>query len=255
MRKSLITSTIAASVLTVGFAAGAGQAAGSDPAAPPDTIPGMDLLSGLGLDPEQTQCLVDNAASLDLEDMNAIMSLMTTCGIDPMALVAGGATVPEPAVGTEITVTGDDATLDPAAAAAVLVMLGVEPTGAQCIADGLLAADAPGTDEDSLLVLQDCGLTLNDLLAGVIALNELAAGSAVEPPSTEAGAPTTAGEGLASDNPMVAQMQEMLAQQGIELDADQVSCLVDNMADLDPNDMTASMAVFETCGISLTDLS
>jgi len=264
MRTSLITSVIAASVLTVGLAGGVVQAGNSDPAAPPDTIPGMDMLSGLGLTPEQTQCLVDSAGDLDLEDMNAIMGLMTECGIDPMALVAGGATTPEPVVGTETSVVDDAAAIDPDTAAAVLTMLGVDPTSAQCIADGLLAADAGGTDEDSLLLLQDCGLTLNDLLAGVVALNELAAGSAdatatteVGAPtlSTEVGSPTTAGEGIASDNPMVTQIQDMLSQQGIELDEDQVSCLVDNVGDLDPSDAAAAMAVFESCGISLTDLS
>lgn len=255
MRTSFITSVIATSVLTVGLAGGVVQAGNSDPAAPPDTVPGMDMLSGLGLTPEQTQCLVDSAGDLDLEDMNAIMGLMTECGIDPMALVAGGATTPEPAVGTETSVLDDAAAIDPDTAAAVLTMLGLDPTSAQCIADGLLAADAGATDEDSLLLLQDCGLTLNDLLAGVVAINELAAGSADAPATTEVGAPTTAGEGIASDNPMVIQIQDMLSQQGIELDDDQVSCLVDNVGDLDPNDAAAAMAVFESCGISLTDLS
>ena len=256
MRTSLITSVIAASVLTVGLAGGVVQAGNRDPAAPPDTVPGMDMLSGLGLTPEQTQCLVDSAGDLDLEDMNAIMGLMTECAIDPMALVAGGATTPEPAIGTETSVLDDAAAIDPDTAAAVLAMLGVDPTSAQCIADGLLAADAAGPDEDSLLLLQDCGLTLDDLLAGVVALNELAAGSADAPATTEVvGAPTTAGEGIASDNPMVTQIQDMLSQQGIELDDDQVSCLVDNVGDLDPNDAAAAMAVFESCGISLTDLS
>ena len=253
MRKSLITSAIAASVLTVGFAANSVQA-GTDAAAPPDTIPGMDMLSGMGLTPDQTQCLVSSAGDLDLNDMNAVMGLMTECGIDPMSLVAGGATTSEPAVGTETT-TGDETALDPAAAAAVLVMLGVDPVAAQCIEDGLLAADAAGTDEDSLLVLQDCGLTLNELLAGVVALNELAGGAADAPDSSDVAAPTVAGEGLVTDNPMVGQIQDMLSQQGIELDSEQVSCLVDNVGDLDMNDMTAAMSVFESCGISLTDLS
>ncbi len=256
MRRSLITSVIAASVLTVGLAGGVVQAGNRDQAAPPDTVPGMEMLTGLGLTPEQTQCLVDSAGDLDVEGMNAIMGLMTECGIDPMALVAGGAPTPEPAVGTETSVLDDAAAIDPDTAAAVLTMLGLDQTSTQCIANGLLAADAAGPDEeDSLLLLQDCGLTLDDLLAGVVALSELA-GSADSPATTEVvGAPTTAGEGIASDNPMVTQIQDMLSQQGIELDEDQVSCLVDNVGDLDPNDAAAAMAVFESCGISLTDLS
>ena len=254
MRKSLITSAIAASVLTVGLAASAVQAGGNDPGtAPPDTIPGMDMLSGLGLDAEQTQCLTDNAADLDLNDMNAIMGLMTECGIDPMSLVAPTGSTPDSEGGTETTVAGDD-TVDPAAAVAVLAMFGVDPTAAQCIEDGLTSS--PATDEDALAVLQGCDLSLTDLLTGFVGLNSLAGGAEADastPPDDSA--PAGTGEAVASDNPMVGQIQDMLAQQDIELDDDQVTCLVDNIGDLDLSDMTASMAVFETCGISITELS
>ena len=53
---------------------------------------------------------------------------------------------------------------------------------------------------------------------------------------------------------MVDLLLEQLAAQGINLDATQGQCLLDNISDFDPNDMAAMAAVFETCGIDIADL-
>ena len=59
---------------------------------------------------------------------------------------------------------------------------------------------------------------------------------------------------MTSGNAMVDLLLEQLAAQGINLDAEQGQCLLDNISDLDPNDMAAMLAVFETCGIEIADL-
>ncbi len=53
---------------------------------------------------------------------------------------------------------------------------------------------------------------------------------------------------------MVDLLLEQLAAQGINLDAEQGQCLLDNISSLDPNDMSAMLSVFETCGINVADL-
>ena len=202
---------------------------------------------------------MSNVVGVDLNDMTAIMNLMTQCGIDPLALGTGVGTptVPTPGVATTLVpVTGTGtATIDPADAASIMLMLGVDPTAAQCIESGLLAATSPGDDNEALTILQSCGLTLNDLLIGVLAVNDLAAGTGVTPTLPVAsGVPTTAG--VAVDNPLVQQLIDLVRDQyGIELTPEQATCLLDNVTGLDPNDMAATIAVMEQCGISLSDLS
>ena len=53
---------------------------------------------------------------------------------------------------------------------------------------------------------------------------------------------------------MVDLLLEQLEAQGITLDATQGQCLLDNISDFDPNDLSAMAAVFETCGINIADL-
>ena len=103
MRSTLITSVLAASVLSVGFAATAGATESGDGGeiATPTTVPFN--LDSLGLTPEQMTCLMGSATNVDLQDMTAIMDLMTQCGINPMDLVAG-ATPTVPGVATTVFV-------------------------------------------------------------------------------------------------------------------------------------------------------
>ena len=58
-----------------------------------------------------------------------------------------------------------------------------------------------------------------------------------------------------SGNAMVDMLVAQFAAQGITLDAKQAQCLLDNISDLDPDDLMASLDVFtETCGIDITEL-
>lgn len=217
MRKTLI-SALAASSLTVGIAATAAQAGGSDPATPPTTIPGLDGIGIPGLDPEQAQCFIDGVSTVDMSDLDSAMDLLTQCGIDPMDLLAaadpGTDTAVDPVVGTETSEVGK-AELDPVAVAAVLDALGVDATSLECIDNGL-AASAPGDDDAALGVLQACGLSLSDLLGAIVGLGDTASGEPSTPPTPPASLVEGSTDTIAADNALVAQVQEMLAQQGVE---------------------------------------
>jgi hypothetical protein len=255
MRSTLITSVLAASVLSVGFAATAGAAESGDGGeiASPTTVPFN--LDSLGLTPEQMSCLMGSATNVDLQDMTAIMDLMTQCGINPMDLVTGATpTVPDVATSVLGAVTTVPGALDPVAASAVLAMLGVDPAIATCIEDGLLADISPGDDNEALAILQSCGLTLNGLLTGLVAVNSAAAGAVLPVLPTVPGVPTTLSG--ATPGPLVQQLIDSVQQQyGITLTVDQASCLLDNISTLDPEDMNAMLALMEQCGISLDDLA
>lgn len=256
MRKIVLLPAIAASALAFGFA-GATQVSGSGPAAPPTTIPGLDQLATMGLTPEQTQCLVDNSSGIDMSDMNAIMGLMTDCGINPMDLLGATDTASDVVAVTETAPTENTSgagELDQATVTAILGLLGVDPTSLQCIEDGLSSA-VPDDDNAALTVLQGCGLALTDVLAGLVSVNDVASvGDLPTTPSVEG--PDATGTGVGSSSGIVEQLQQLLRDQyGIELTDDQASCLLDNVSGIDMSDMNATLAVFESCGISLTDLA
>jgi len=266
MRSTLITSVLAASVLSFGFAATAGATESDDgrEVATPTTVPFN--LDALGLTPEQMECLFGSATSPDMQDTAAIMDLMVQCGINPMDLTAGVTAPTVPGVPTTVfsaVPTVPVGPVDPAAAAAVLLMLGVDPTIAQCIEAGLSSAISPGDDNEALAILQTCGLTLNGLLTGIVAANAAAAASSVTTvpglPTvpvvpTIPGVPTTASG--AAPGPIVQQLIDTVqSQYGITLTVEQATCLLDNITTLDPEDAEAMLALMEQCGISLDQLA
>ena len=264
MRRTLIFSALAASALTVGLAATVAQAGGGrDPAVTPTTVPAipeLEDLSNLGITPEQSQCLIDNATATDTSDLNALLALMTQCGIDPMDIAGGldpSVEPLDPAVITESTKPGESVgteQVDPVSVASVLAGLGLDQIDLQCIEDGLTTA-VPGDDNAALTMLQGCGLTLSGLLAGLAGLDDTV-GAVDVPTVPSVGSPTTVGIAAGSQGAIVEQIQQMLIDQyGIELTDEQVNCLVDNLGSLDMNDMNTTVAVFESCGISLTDLA
>ena len=254
MRTTLISSAIAISVASVGFAAAAGasgpreedSAGQAAVAAAPTTVP-FDLGS-LGLTPEQLTCLTSNVGAIDLNDMTSIMTLMTQCGINPLDLVTGGTSPTLPAVGTETSVPGAAADL-----AGILKTMGIDEVSADCIENGLLGATSLG-DTEALGILQSCGLTLSDLLTGVVAINEMVVSGSVPTP-TLAAVPTTA-SGVTTASPLVQQLIDSIREQyGIELTPEQASCLLDNISGIDPEDLSAMLTLMEQCGISLSDLA
>ncbi len=253
MRKTLIASSVAA-LAVAGLAGGAVYAAGDDAApaaAPTTTIPGSDVFADMGLTPEQSDCLVANVGGVDMNDLTALMELMTQCGIstDQLLQIGEGAletTLP----GETATTTALPAEIDPATAAAALALFGLDQETIDC----LVAEASAGTPDDATaeLAFFNCEVGMAQLLAGIIALDTAASGAA---PADSATVTIAAEEpAVTSGNAMVDLLLEQLAAQGINLDAEQGQCLLDNISDLDPNDMSAMLAVFETCGIEIADL-
>jgi hypothetical protein len=249
MRRILIATSLTALGL-VGLAGGAAFAAESDgsPATPTTLAPGMDIFADMGLTPEQGDCLVANVGAVDINDMTALMDLMTQCGIsmDQLAQIGTSMTT------TTAAATGDSSTtvpsdIDATTASAVLALIGLDETAVTCLVDG--AVGAPLDDAAAEQVFVGCGVGPAQVLDAIVALNALA----LDAPVDTGGEPATTPP-VTSGNAMVDLLLEQLAAQGINLDATQGQCLLDNISDLDPNDMSAMVAVFETCGIDIADL-
>jgi hypothetical protein len=114
------------------------------------------------------------------------------------------------------------------------------------------AGGATPDDQGAELALFNCEVGLGQLLAGIVALEAAASGaepSATTPASsvptpTVDGAPGTVAP---SSNPLLDVLLE-------QLDPEQAQCVVDTAPDLDLADLTALLAVADTCGIELTDI-
>jgi hypothetical protein len=255
MRKALIASSVAALAIA-GLAGGAVYAAGDDAApaaAPTTTIPGSDIFADMGLTPEQSDCLVANVGGIDMNDLTALMELMTQCGISTDQLLQIGEDALETTLpGETATTTALPAEIDPATAAAALALFGLDQETIDClVAEASVGVGAPD-DATAELAFFNCEVGMAQLLAGIIALDTAASGAA---PADSATVTVAAEEpAVTSGNAMVDLLLEQLAAQGINLDAEQGQCLLDNISDLDPNDMSAMLAVFETCGIEIADL-
>jgi hypothetical protein len=266
MRKTLIASSVAA--LTLAGLAGGGAYAtesGAFPTIPTSEVPGVDIFADLGLTSEQIDCLVSSIGSTDISDTAALMELFTQCGISIDELLQTGGTTEssiEPVV-TETTAleAPPPAELDPEAVTAVFALFDLDQSAVDCLV-GEAEAVAPTDDATAEGVFVTCGVGPLQLLEAIVALDALAGAIAapvdtstvtLEPPPTldVAGTETTA---VSSGNAMVDLLLEQLAAQGINLDAEQGQCLLDNISDFDPNDIDSVLAVMETCGIDLTDL-
>jgi len=257
MRKTLIASSIAA-VALVGLAGGAAFASesnGAPQAAPTTAAPGMDIFSDMGLTPEQGECLVANVGTVDMNDLTALMDLMTQCGISTDQLLQIGQDAAPTTDGLADTPTtaaeAPPGTLDSATVAAVFEIMGLDEATVDCLVEG--AATAGATDDQSAeLVFIGCGVGPLMMLDAIVALHEQTGAIAAETTTTVAGGPATTV--AAVGNPMVDLLLEQLAAQGINLDASQGQCILDNIADFDPNDMASVIGVLETCGIDIADL-
>jgi hypothetical protein len=255
MRRTLIATSLVALGLG-GLAGGAAFASESDgsPATPTTLAPGMDIFADMGLTPEQGDCLVANVGSVDINDITALMDLMTQCGIsvEQLAQIGTSATTTAPATG-DTTSTAVEASvpvdIDATSAAAVLALLGLDQAAVDCLVEGSIGA--PLDDAGAEQVFVGCGVGPAQILEAIVALDSLAAAAPVESVVeivAESAPPVTSG------NAMVDLLLEQLAAQGINLDPTQGQCLLDNISDFDPNDMSAMVAVFETCGIDIADL-
>jgi len=262
MRNTLIASALAVVALG-GIAGGVASANGPDaaPAAPSTTLPGMDVFTDMGLTPEQGQCLVNNIGSVDTEDMTALFEVMTECGITMEQLMQigqqGGTTLPAVVEApTTLAPPASSVAIDPATATAALEALQLDSVAVECLA-AAATPSAPADDAAAELIFQACGVGPLQVLEGILALHAAAGGStdvtATTQTATTLGVATPATV-VETGNAMVDLLLQQFAESGIELDPTQAECLLDNIADLNPNDLAASLSVFEACGISITDL-
>jgi hypothetical protein len=255
MRRTVIATSLAV-VSLAGLAGGVAYATdpGASPAAPTTTaVVGLDVFSDLGLTPEQAQCLVSSLGTVDMNDMGAMMDLMTQCAITTDQLLQigeqTGSTLPEE-ITTSVAGAVPTSEIDAEAAAAVLALFGLDKTAVDCLV-GQAATLPPDDDAAAEVAFITCGVGPAQILAGVVALDAAAAGEVVADTTdtTVAGAPPST-----TGNAMLDFILAQLASRGINLDAEQGQCLLDNISDLDPTDAAASLDVFETCGIDITEL-
>jgi hypothetical protein len=256
MRKTLIASSLAALAIG-GLAGGAVFAAesGGAPATPTTLAPGLDIFADMGLTAEQGECLVANVGSVDINDMTALMELMTECGISTDQLAQIGSSMSTVLATDDVPTTvaaSVPADIDATTASAVLALFGLDQAAVDCLVSGSIGA--PLDDAAAEQVFLGCGVGPAQVLEAIVALNTLAGAvgpveSVVEVEVATSGPPATSG------NAMVDMLITQFEASGITLDAEQAQCLLDNISELDPSDLAASLEVFtETCGIDITQL-
>jgi hypothetical protein len=266
MRTRLLVSSLAVAALT-GIAGGIASAsdAGVAPAAPPPTVPGLDIFADMGLTPEQTECLLTNISSVDTNDMGATMDLMTECGITMEQLLQMGSasteTLPAEESAPVASAPPPPAEFDAATAGSVLGLLGLDQAALDCLVVEANAS-APADDAAAEAVFTTCAVGPLQILDAILALDAAAGGvvasdGTVPEEEEEAPATTVAGSPpVTSGNAMVDALLTELAAEGIDLSPEQGQCLLENIdiAQFDPNDVTALVGIFETCGIDIADL-
>jgi hypothetical protein len=251
MRNTVFASSLV--VVAVGGLAG-GVTSASDPgAAPPDTIPGSELLEGLGFTPEQLQCLAQNTGTIDITDLTSFTDLMAECELSMDQLFQIGQQAPATAeVETSATV-GEGVTpseIDAAAAAAALELLGLDQATLDCLVSE--AGGAMPDDQGAELAFFNCEVGLGQLLAGIVALEVAASGAESDATTAESAATTPT---VDSTSATVAPTGNALLDSILErLDPEQAQCVLDNAPDLDLSDVTALAALVETCGLELSDI-
>ena len=206
----------------------------------------------MGLTAEQGDCLVANVGTVDVNDMTALMDLMTQCGIslEQLTEIGSQTATTEPGIAEPATTDASSTPveIDAASAAAVLALLGLDKTAVDCLVTEAETA-APADDAAAEQVFITCNVGPLQVLDAIVAL-AAAAGDAGSTGTTVA----VAGTETTVANAMVDLLLQQLEAQGITLDATQGQCLLDNISDFDPNDLSAMAAVFETCGINIADL-
>jgi hypothetical protein len=259
MRKTLIASSLV--LVGVGGLAGGVTAArdsGAAPAAPGTTQPGLDILTDIGFDPEQLQCFITNIGSVGADDSTALFDVMSQCGISMDQLLsiglATGETLPVAPEASAPVVPVSSVAIDPATATAALDALGLDPVALECLT-AASTPSPPADDASAEAIFEACGVGPLQVLEGILALDAATIGSDVTATTVPATiAEETPATVIETGNAMVDLLLQQFAERGIELDPAQAECLLDNIADLNPNDLAASLGVFEACGISINDL-
>lgn len=248
---TLRTSLAAAALVAGGLLATAGAASAAPPTEPPTQPIEIDLQQIMEtLTPEQIACIAQAGADL-AADPNSAVQVLTDCGVslDQLATLVPGGESLDPAVSSEVG--SDDGTVDPAAVAAVLAAAGLDATDLTCIGAGLDAA-VTGDDAEALTILQGCGISLAEILQGLVAAGASAPVPAVDTPAT----PASTVAGVPADDAINNMVTDMLASMGIELSPDQIACFTNAVTTggINSSDTGAVMTLLSECGISLTDM-
>lgn len=248
--RSLRTPLVVSILAIGGIVASAGVSSAAAPPSDPVDID-LDQLAEV-LTPEQITCIGTQFTPDLASDANAAIQVLTDCGVsmDQLVSLVPGGEVADPVSSSEVG--SDDGAADPAAVAAVLAAAGLDATDLTCITAGLDAA-VTGDDDEALTILQGCGISLAEILQGLVSVGGDAPVPAVDTPATTAATAATTAAGADPVNDAVASMLESM---GLELNADQINCLTQAVSagGVDTADTGSLMTLLSDCGISLTDL-
>jgi hypothetical protein len=256
MRRTWIASSVAVLALAgiAGGAAYAAESSGAPEAAPTSSLPGQDILTSLGLEPEQIECLAANLGSVDMNDQTALTDVMTQCGLTTDQISQIGQAIistslPEATAATTLE-SIPPAAFDPATVAALFELLGLDEATVDCVVSETEFAE-PTDDAAAEAVLNNCGVGPLQVVEAIVALDAQSGAFVTEDSvvveDTVTGSLEPPVSVASSGNAMV----DLLLEQ---LDPAQAQCVLDNMSEFDLDDLLASIDVLETCGIDITEL-
>lgn len=260
-------------------------AVGEEPTAHDDGTDGLSpearaaVLVALGFDETSVACV---GASFEpfLSDDAATVAILQNCGVSVAALASGAGAVWargqqafEVAPSTTATAGGapaDQIPLEDALYVSLLFL--VPPEALDCLASTAIAPTA--TDDEALGVLTSCGAAISSLVSGVLlalppgeagppvlgASTTVAAVTAppiVSSPSTTIVASTAVPGGTSApvpsgvplDDPAVATIQQLFADQGITLSPEQAACIAGGLGTVDTNNMASMAALLDSCQV------
>jgi hypothetical protein len=256
MRRTWIASSVAVLALAgiAGGAAYAAESSGAPAAAPTSTLPGQDILTSLGLGPEQIECLAANFGSADMSDVTALTEVMTQCGLTmDQVFQIGQAVISTTVPGAAVPASPEStppAELDSATVAAVFEVMGLDEATVACLVEGASTA-APTDDQSAELVFIGCGVGPLAILEAIVALDAQSGAIVTEDSvvveDTVTGSLEPPASVASSGNAMI----DLLLEQ---IDPAQAQCVLDNMPEFHVEDLLASLDVLETCGIDITEL-
>lgn len=233
------------------------------------------VLASLGFDETSFQCVASSFEPFVTDDAGAVATLQG-CGV-PIASVAAGAaaiwTRGQQAFDASPTPTGTPADQIPVEDALVVGLLFlVAPDALDCLARDLSSAPV-STDDAALAVLDSCGVSVASVVSGAeMALSTFGGSSAttlpavttlpstappVGPSTTAAAPPSTAPggtsvpvvTGVPLNDPAVGQIQELFADQGITLTAEQASCIAGGLGTVDTDNMASMAVLLDSCQV------
>ena len=173
-----------------------------------------------------------------MNDLTALMDPMTECGISTDQLLQIGQSAVTTTVASDVVVASDaplpPGTLDAATLATVFEIMGLDEATVDCLVEGEATAPSPTDDQSAEAVFIGCGVGPLLILDAIVALHEQSGATTAESTTAVAEAPgTTAGF---VGQPVGRPAPRDARHPGNHLDEDKKQCLLDNVADLDPND-------------------